>query len=95
MTEGTAAEPQLEVEVGGGARLAVDQIDSERLLAQSSSGARLILSGRCEIAERRSTVLNTACICGDVRRRHRLHQAPADIGRARSLSYAATEGAIG
>src|SRR5215469_3549644 len=54
-------------------------------------GPPTTLQCRGEIAERRLTVLDTACIRGDIRRWHRLDQPPADIGRSRSLSHAALE----
>jgi hypothetical protein len=43
--------PQLELETASGSRLLAEQIDSERLLGASSSGSRLVLVGRCDIAE--------------------------------------------
>lgn len=50
-----APTPQLELESAAGSRLLVERIDSERLLATSSSGSKLVLIGRCDIAELQSS----------------------------------------
>ena len=43
--------PQLDLETASGSRLLAEQIDCERLLGASASGSRLVLVGRCDIAE--------------------------------------------
>jgi hypothetical protein len=43
--------PELELEGSGGSQLQAERIDSERLLASSSSGSTLLLAGQCHIAE--------------------------------------------
>lgn len=47
--------PQLDLDCSAGSRLLAERIDSERLIATCASGSTLVLVGRCDIAELKSS----------------------------------------